>query len=429
MIATEDIKDGDSLEKWLTEWPKENGLDEDAAQAVAVTIAHRAAMRVLPRWWAWSQTEDARKLDLTALPILRSNIISGVAGKMSNLAVKKAASSAAVAAAADASSSSSSSSSPDAAAYATAYASDAAADASSSAYASSSPANAAARAARATSSSASASSASAAHAIWKYIRSDCESIAGGADLLSPPLWQTGENPFEDVWQEVVRKVKTPEWAFWIKWYLDALDGRPQNWPMLEQIALIDPEIWDEGAEAVAERIVEIEREYNKKAPAKSSAREIQKAVAMNLPAIPPQIDALIATIEAEIERLRGRNPEDDIEKVEVDRLRETFEAMRGALAGLSEKLPSDGKPSIEDAEEMEGLLALYGSEFKKWPKNNAADIVDSSCRLVLIGLSAGVLTAFGAHALAATAIAGIAFGGKKLVGIGRALNDVAAPGD
>ena len=79
MIEIEDIKDQGSLKRWLIEWPQENGKDEAQARAIAVSIAHRAAMRVLPLWWAWTLTDDARNRDLTALPVLRCSLISGVA--------------------------------------------------------------------------------------------------------------------------------------------------------------------------------------------------------------------------------------------------------------------------------------------------------------------------------------------------------------
>lgn len=79
MIAATDIKDSDSLRQWLEEWPKSQGMDVGSAQKVAVSIAHRAAMRVFPNAWEWFSSEAARKRDLTALPFLRLYLISGVA--------------------------------------------------------------------------------------------------------------------------------------------------------------------------------------------------------------------------------------------------------------------------------------------------------------------------------------------------------------
>lgn len=291
-------------------------------------------------------------------------------------------------------------------------------------------------------------------AFWNSTRTDCRLIANGENVLLAPLWaesdkpfwseddeslmwsrderqlmRTAENPFRETWEKVKTLSTAPEYAFWIKWYEDALTGRAPNRKMLEQIALIDPEVWDAGAEAVAEEIARIVASFPNPTATENCAPAIQKTVARNLATIPPQIDALTATIDAAIERLRGKNPQDDVEKAGIDRLRQTFEAMRGALSSLSEKLPDEGEPPIEDAEEMEGLLGLYRNQFQKWPRENAADLVDSSCRVVLIGLTAGVLTAFGVPAFAATAVAGIAYGGKKLVGIGKVVKDAAKSGD
>ena len=123
MISAKDIKDRDSLKQWLKEWPDSQGMDEEAARKVAVTIAHRVAMRVFPITWKWFSSEAARKRDLTALPFLRCSLISGVACKYPTPEIKKAADAATATAAyaADAAT--------DAAATATAaYAADAAGD-------------------------------------------------------------------------------------------------------------------------------------------------------------------------------------------------------------------------------------------------------------------------------------------------------------
>lgn len=63
MVEIADIEDRDSLWGWLEDQPRE----------VSVWIAHRSAMRLLPLWWDFVQRPaDAKKGDLTALPVLRS---------------------------------------------------------------------------------------------------------------------------------------------------------------------------------------------------------------------------------------------------------------------------------------------------------------------------------------------------------------------
>lgn len=412
VIEIIDIVDGDSLTSWLTGWSVSRGHDAKAARQVALAVAFRAAMRVVPFWRASTQSEGGRKLDLTALPVLRSLVISGVAARSAtpeiyanaNLTAYASVNSNATSTAYVASTSYAASSSAADAAYA-------AVDSADICYAEEAFPNRAADAAAAL--------------VWVSIRADCTAISGGIDVVGTPLWADRDNPLGDVWSDVKAQAPEPEWAFWIKWYDDALAGRAPDWNMLEQIALIESEVWEAGPVPVADAIAKIEAKFDLQKPAKPNATVIQNAVAQNLPAIPPQLEALIETIDAEIERLRGRNPKDDLEKQDLDQLKKTFETMRGAVAGLSKMLPTQGAPTIEAAEEMGGLLQVYQSELLKWPRENAADLVDSSCRVVLIGLTAGVLITFGLPALASTAVAGIAFGGKKLVGIGKALKDAA----
>ena len=66
MVEIADIEDNESLKAWLKTWPG----DADARRQVAVQIAHRAAMRVLPIYWLWSFADQARELGTTALPCI-----------------------------------------------------------------------------------------------------------------------------------------------------------------------------------------------------------------------------------------------------------------------------------------------------------------------------------------------------------------------
>ena len=52
-----------------------------------------------------------------------------------------------------------------------------------------------------------------------------------------------------------------DWSFWSRWYERAMAGNPLPWDLQREVALIPNEIWEQGPEAVAERIAEIEADY------------------------------------------------------------------------------------------------------------------------------------------------------------------------
>ncbi|SNR63065.1 hypothetical protein [Puniceibacterium sediminis] len=54
------------------------------------------------------------------------------------------------------------------------------------------------------------------------------------------------------------------WAFWRDWYAGMLQGTPMDWDLQLQVALIEPEVWDAGPQAVAEEIARIEAEFAKR---------------------------------------------------------------------------------------------------------------------------------------------------------------------
>jgi hypothetical protein len=58
MIEIEDIQDSGSLKEWLDQVIEEKG--EEDGWSIAVFIGHRAAMRVLPLTWRWTQTSRMR---------------------------------------------------------------------------------------------------------------------------------------------------------------------------------------------------------------------------------------------------------------------------------------------------------------------------------------------------------------------------------
>ena len=88
--------------------------------------------------------------------------------------------------------------------------------------------------------------------------SDLDS-ADVALLWNRPLWPAGDMPdtLMAKWQGFQRQAATTEWAFWADWYQGLLDGAPMDWDLLHKVVLIDDEIWQTGAKAIAAEIDKI----------------------------------------------------------------------------------------------------------------------------------------------------------------------------
>ena len=96
MTSPQNIGSRDELKAFLDDLTARAG--EEEGRRLAVSIAHRAAMRVLPLVWDWAATSEyARKRDLTSLPVLQASLISGVAGTWPTPLIKEAAAIAATA--------------------------------------------------------------------------------------------------------------------------------------------------------------------------------------------------------------------------------------------------------------------------------------------------------------------------------------------
>lgn len=233
------FKDGESLEAWLKTRPRED----------SVIIAHRAAMRVAPIWFAAMAEEWARQRHLTAIPLLRLNLISGVAAKLPTPETRLATRAARAAVHAI---------------HADALAARAARAAVHAAHAAAAEARAATDGSATLTNRAARAAVHAAHAadeVWTSTESDARSLTSNRALDEAPLWPSG-NPLQEIWISSISILRdTPGGDFWIDWYQRALYGRPQNWPQLEQIALIDPKIWDEGGEVLDVAIKRIVEHY------------------------------------------------------------------------------------------------------------------------------------------------------------------------
>ena len=61
--------------------------------------------------------------------------------------------------------------------------------------------------------------------------------------------------------EFLRSLDTKPWAFWREWYQGFLDGKPLDWELQKEIALIPDADWDKGPERIAELIEEIRARF------------------------------------------------------------------------------------------------------------------------------------------------------------------------
>ncbi|MGY9049553.1 MAG: hypothetical protein ACKVKF_21560 [Rhodobacterales bacterium] len=232
---------------------------------------------MLPLYWRWSLGADLRKRDLTALPVLRCLLISSVAALIptANLWAKPAAD--AVIYVAYNNNVDDASRAAEGAALAVFHAAEAAAavkehaataaEAAAHDQAADAESNAALIYGHAVVVYSSASnstfqsvksvalSTSSADAGLRAVRHDCLALSRGQDVFAQRLWPE-ESRFAEEWDDIKQALATggtdptPEddWRFWLAWYDHALNpqGQPPNWTMLEEIALIDANIWDAG---------------------------------------------------------------------------------------------------------------------------------------------------------------------------------------
>ena len=234
MALVDEIKDRESLEAWLETQPKE----------VAVDIAHRAAMRVLPLYWDWVSRQD----DLTTLPILRLSLTNGIAARSATPLIKPVHDYA-------------TSRAYPAARFARAAAADVGRTARS-AITAVIAANAATSAANAAT-----AAASAAAAFWAAVRTDAELTEALDDPLTAPLWHEAQNPLDLFWQDVLDQLPAEDagWDFWRRWYQGALDAQPLDQDLIKEIANQGEEFWEGTDDEVNARIAAIVAEHERAA--------------------------------------------------------------------------------------------------------------------------------------------------------------------
>lgn len=208
-------------------------------------------MRVLPVFWEWQLTNKTR-VGLSAIAALWANLASGAAAKSRSARIRSAAARAASHSASFAATTSATLSK------AATFSISSAASASTTSYAF----NKAHLADAVTLSHSATANITHPSAFWSAIRADCIALLAGGDPHLLPLWPA-ENPLAEQWSTIRTHPSTqsPGWRFWIDWYERALTGQPQDWALLEKIALIDPTDWDKGEDHLNPLILQMVEQH------------------------------------------------------------------------------------------------------------------------------------------------------------------------
>lgn len=239
-----DLTDREALKDWLM------GLPHRAQ----ITFAARAALRSLPAAMAvLDQKVERFASDEFLLACFRATIVSGVACTWptpeTSSEIFDAASDASFFSAADDAASdafSAAAAAASAASFSASFSSFSAATFSSFSFAS----------AAFSASFSSFSSASAADVLSAYSEET-------RDLFATWLWpdHTPPDQIDQLWQAFANQADGTVWEFWRDWYQGMLDGKPLDWDLQTQIALIPDADWEKGPAHIAAMIEEIKAQF------------------------------------------------------------------------------------------------------------------------------------------------------------------------
>ena len=450
-MKIEDIKDEQTLRAWL------NARPEETRQTDAIAIAQRCALRVLPFFGRAMHEPWATESGVTALSVLRQLLSFAVARKFSTPALMAASASAFGAASASASAAASASGLDAVYASAAALAVSAALNASAARTSAAFWAElrldadmlqAALDPAITTIVTAALAFNKTHPALWAELRLDAKAVQDGGDPAAGPLWSFPPphryTRYDTETRAIWAKDPPGTWDFWTRWWDGVLSGQQLDWELQKAVALISDDIWSQGPAAVAEAIRLIERAMQQKpaddpiedaiaqmsAQAPAVIQRFSEAVTEHREDLPPTLDALIGYVGQEIDRLQFRNAPyaTSEEEIEAQRQIRVLTTIWATLQKLRETIPAEGALTVQGVERAEKLSRLFLRQFKEWPRQNADDLVDSTCRAALVGVTAVLLPMIGAPVSVAIGGGVILFGGKKVADSIKATKDLGGLG-
>ena len=168
---------------------------------------------------------------------------------------------------------------------------------------------------------------------------------GSAELFKSSLWQgfeddllTGHMISGEYWSDAPKN-----WAFWEGWYGGMLEGKPLPWDLQRDVALIEDEVWEAGAEAVSEKIAEIEARHRLSTTLQDAQTEIVRSYAQR-------------------SGIGGNNPPEAID--DLPPIPKALEVVWEPLADLKDQVGEETPDAsvIKSAiQKLTGLIAACGS--------------------------------------------------------------------
>ena len=101
--------------------------------------------------------------------------------------------------------------------------------------------------------------------VWRNVRADCELLASATHRESlRPLWDETPDWVAEYWAQVKTAYTADHWRVWLDWYERALAGEPQNWDLIQEIALQPDDFWDGPDEDINREILALAEKYDQK---------------------------------------------------------------------------------------------------------------------------------------------------------------------
>lgn len=216
--------------------------------------------------------------------------------------------------------------------------------------------------------------------------------------------------------------------FWARWFQAMHDGRPLNWEMQKEIALIPERDWEKGAAQMAPIIAEIEARYAKpKLPPEAFRRQAEELVARPVPTT-MSAEGIAAQIETALEAYATETGANQLPPgLEV--LEMMPRTLRAIAVGVSDHSETDDRIS-----ELEALVEKYAAEnailverLKEAEENFATGILKTHF-LEQAGKSLGDWKFYAALLSGGYVILGGEIFGHTASSLGEAIRDFIKPG-